>query len=695
MTHSSRLVRAALGLALVAFVCVLSACEQAWVTPTVVIGRRAEPRRLPTPTSALLIAAAQSDNQARPEATPTLALAPVEVSDAPLQYWSDPNDISALLYDGTYLWAATGGGIVRWTLDGQHRLYTLADGLPSQAVRGLALDGDGHVWIGFTDHPGWSEFAGSAWRSYATRQEAVEARYAALLAAPAFDPRLWVRRAESDWLWLTTPEGALQAYDGEIWRTYDDRHGVTRYTWLVGVTGEGRVWALGQGVSTAEEGERWWEDHTLFAEIADRSEVTDITVDAKGGLWIAFTGTPPQGGGVCRLVTEGDSVRWEGYLPELSPAIPGQVYDLEIDAEGTIWLCGEGALSYHRLGTPWRRLPLEGLDVHGFALEGTPRSSLVRYRVTPGGAEWLWVATSRGLWAMNIESGESLGPWLVPSPIIGSAVVGLAHDAQGRLWVATRDGVSFIEPGGATQAMLVEPIYCLESDRAGRIWAGAAAGLYRLAAEEAPQRVIDTPISVLGFDRENRPYACTTEGRLLALADASGAAQPEPLADLIALAGAMPRDLDVDSKGTVWFATERGLGSLTADGVFDLSTEGERLLSSDVRAVDVGADDLVWVATAKGPARRRPDGRWTRFTTQSTEGGLRAMEMWHLYAPDDGMLWMATSAGISRREPENADWAYFDLPEPRIVLPDAQGGIWIGTRSGLYRVRGDALVPVE
>jgi ligand-binding sensor domain-containing protein len=352
-------------------------------------------------------------------------------------------------------------------------------------------------------------------------------------------------------------------------------------------------------------------------------------------------------------------------------------------------------LSYHRLGTPWRRLPLEGLDVHGFAMESPPRQGIVYGRVAPGGADWLWLATSRGLWEMNIESGESLGPWLVPAPIIGSAVVGLAHDAQGRLWVATRDGVSFIAPDGVTQAALVEPIYCLESDRVGQIWAGGAGGLYRLAADETPQRVLEVPIRVLGFGAENRPYACTTEGQLLALADPLGADQPEPLADLAALADAMPRDLDVDSKGVIWFATERGLGSLTPEGEFDLSTEGDRLLSSDVRAVDVGVDDLVWVATAKGPARRRPDGRWTRFTTQSTEGGLRAMEMWHLYAPDDGTLWMATSAGISRREPENADWAYFDLPEPRIVLPDGRGGVWIGTRSGLYRVREDALVPVE
>jgi ligand-binding sensor domain-containing protein len=261
------------------------------------------------------------------------------------------------------------------------------------------------------------------------------------------------------------------------------------------------------------------------------------------------------------------------------------------------------------------------------------------------------------------------------------------------LWVATSDGISSLKTGLETRAELVEPIYCLEQSGSGDLWAGSASGLQRLASAKNPASVASQPLIALAFDTAGQLYGITNTGELVR-ARPSGD-EMETIADLVALAGALPRDLAIDSQGTIWFATEVGLGSLRIDGTFELATAEDRLLSSDVRAVDVGTDDLIWVATAKGLARRRPDGRWTRFTTESTEGGLRSMEMWNLTAMDDGVLWMATAAGISRREPENADWSYFDLPDARHVLPDGSGGVWVGTRSGLYRVSVSALVRIE
>jgi ligand-binding sensor domain-containing protein len=95
-----------------------------------------------------------------------------------------------------------------------------------------------------------------------------------------------------------------------------------------------------------------------------------------------------------------------------------------------------------------------------------------------------------------------------------------------------------------------------------------------------------------------------------------------------------------------------------------------------------------------GLARRTPEDRWTRFTVESTGGGLRSLDMTALLVEPDGTLWMATALGLSRRTPE-ADWSYYDLAGIKHLALDAQGTLWLGSDSGLYRLLPDALITIE
>ena len=648
---------------------VLGGCAAVWQTPT--------PTPLPATATMTALPPAIETPSPTPtvaQATPTAQLAAIELGDEPLQYWSDPNDISSLLFDGQAIWAAAHGGVVRWEMDGSLKLYTPDDGLASQAVRGLALDGDGHIWIGYTDRDGWSEFDGQVWHTHATRQEAVEARYSALLAAQHTDPRLWSSRAASAWIWLPTSEGHVSSYDGERWRLYGEYNGITRATWLVDISDDGRVWAIGHGVSTAEEGDVWWEDHSLFSGIAGSYAINDLAVDKDGGMWLAYGGSTEEAGGVCRL--DWAENRWSGYLHELNPDIPDKVHSVVVDADGTIWLCGEGGFSFHRPGTPWKTLHIEGADVKSFTRDARQN---------------LWLGTSGGLWRAAPNGEQLRGPWRVAAPLVGSHVKALAWDSEERLWVGTTNGASFIKPDGQTGIALAGEILCIERASDGGIWLGSNSGLYAAGPDESSlRRLLPEPVIALAMDREGSLWVCTQQGILLQR-DGDTFRQ---VADLKALAGVPARDMVFDSEGTLWLACESGLGMLQSDGSFNLNTVADGLLSSDVRAVTVGPEDVLWMATAKGLARRRPDGRWTRFTTESTEGGLRSMEVWDVHAEPSGVLWMASDKGISRRTPEEADWSYYDAPAARRVLPGPDGAIWVGTLGGLYRIQPTELVPI-
>jgi ligand-binding sensor domain-containing protein len=656
-------------LALVVILYAVSGCASVWETPTPV------PTSMPTPEEA-----EPSDSQPvnNPESwqvpPPVSTPEPVAftISDEPLQYWSDPNDINGLIHDGDAVWAATYGGVVLWGADGSYRLYTVHDGLASQAVRGITRDGDGRIWVGYADHAGWSVFQDRRWHTYPTREAAVEEHYDALLRATEFDPRLWVRRSESTWLWLPTADGQLKAYDSNRWRTYGTGSGVTDGTWLVAISEAGRVWGAGRGISTAEEGEVYWDDHNYFSGVPEGSRVTGIAADNESA-WISFAGPEPAGGGVGRYVY--DAGRWEGYLHELSEAVPHQVHGIRIDDEGTIWLSGSGGLTYRRNDGPWRSIALGEVDVQCYSrdAQGT-----------------LWIGTTSGLWRSQNNGEELEGPWRVPSPMVGSDVTGLARDGRGRLFIATTRGVSYVSNAGDTETLTDQGALSLAVDRQGRVWLSTAEGLFRLEEDELVP-VLDEPATHIYFDTANTAYLCTVEGRLLRLNGDSA----EEVLNVRERMNAMPRDVAVDSEGSVWIATAEGLVRLAPDGTLEVTTEDNGLLSRDVRSVTLAAEDMVWVATASGLARLQLPDRWTRLTTESTGGGLGAMQTWTVRADDEGTLWVATAAGLSRRSAE-ADWTVFPLPEARDLLIDhVNGAIWVGTRGGLYRVRMDAFVPAD
>ena len=619
--------------------------------------------------------AGEADATPHPQSMPELAL--LSVRDEAIQSWSDPNDIVSVLYAQGSIWATTSGGVVRWQPDMQaYQLYTMAEGLASQAISGLAQDGDGHVWIGYLDHLAWSEYDGETWITYTTRKEAVEARHTAMLSALRHDPLLWYSRPESDWLWLPDGEGGILAYDGK-WRAYGQREGITRSTRRVIASDAGRVWAIGAGLSTAEEGERWWQDHSLFSDIASFDKVRDVAVDARG-VWLAFAGAAGHSGGVAHLDYERN--RWTGYLHDLNQAIPRQVYGIDIGPRGTLWLCGKGGLAYQETGVRWRRVSLPDMLVQC-------------YDWLPDGR--LAIGTGHGLWLSSPDSGGALdGPWVVPSPLVGNHVVALAMDGENALYVGTDKGVTFVKATGETGVLYAGPINALEVGPEGAVWVATSMGLLRArnasrGAASEREWVLEDGVLALAFDSQGTLWLCTQDGRLLQREGDRWSG----VANVIDLAGASPRDMVASRDGTVWFATLRGIGSLTSEGEFSLATGEDRLLTDDVRAVALGPEDEVWLATAKGLARHLPSGRWTRFTTNSTEGGLRSMDMAHVVTEASGTLWMCTAEGISRRL-SNTDWAYLDLQGATCALPASEGVLWVGTRGGLYRVETASLTLV-
>jgi len=667
--------------ALLAALVPLGGCAALWETPTPAPATATPGMPAPQVPPATPTSAAQAIVSASP--TPAQGGSAVLVfGDEALQSWADPNDINGLLHDGQSLWATTAGGVVRWDPSkGDYTSYGPQEGLASQNTRGIARDADGHIWVAYADHGAWSEYDGAAWRTYASRQEAVESRYAALFAATQFDPRLWSKGVAADtetpWLWLPTADGRVQAYDGSTWRTYGEREGVTRNTWLVVVDTTSHVWALGDGISTAEEGDRLWSDHSLLVGVEANSQVTDIAADGTGGVWLSFVGPGRLGGAVTRM--EAATERWTSHRYSLNQAIPRQVYGLDIDAEGTLWVWGDEAIAFRHTDQRWQRLGLPDIRAQAVVRDAEGR---------------FWIGTDRGVWSAAPDGTDVRGPLLVPAPPISGRVEALAIHGS-RVIIGTERGVSYVDAVTGNTGLLAPEkplaLAVVGHGAAGQeqLVIGAGTGLYTLQDEQAPQLISEDPVAVLTVDSGGMLWGCTQDGRLGRLT-AEGWQNVAQVGDSL---GGPVRDLAVAADGTAWFATPVGLVMLPPQGEIVRFGIDQGLPDADIRALALVPDGPLWVGTARGLMRRAPNGNWSRLTVQSTDGGLLSEEIWDLWTDREKTVWFATAGGISRRT-EDAIWSRYEVTGIRTVRPGPQGTLWMGGLNGLYRLRLDALETV-
>ena len=181
-------------------------------------------------------------------AAPDTPTAPDSAGDT-WRVYTNANWINDLELEGSVLWAATDGGLVRWRREPvSYRKYLTADGLPSGSVRSIAIDGSGIKWIGtakglvrydnvtFTTYNtsnsglvnnavndiaiegngdiwiatsgGVSRLSGTTWTSYTTSSSGLASNSVISLAI------------EGSVKWFGTSGAGISRFDGVTWTTY-------------------------------------------------------------------------------------------------------------------------------------------------------------------------------------------------------------------------------------------------------------------------------------------------------------------------------------------------------------------------------------------------------------------------------------------------------------------------------------------
>ena len=527
--------------------------------------------------------------------------------------------------------------------------YTMADGLPSNNIRAVAVTSSGLAL---------------SWYLFAT----VDAGMAICSAVVNPDGSLNCSRETqangklpSDYIydmgvsgrhyWLATVGGVVWVRrsplgaDQRTTFTASNAPGGPQITPASSVTvdyGHNRVWfglsqavfgfdgGTGVGACVYDMGTNVWRHFDSDSGLPGNT-VMDIAVDREGRAWFASmadTRGGPDTGGLYVYTWVSDSCCWQEYRPGDPPGtVPSTFVRSAVATLDRVYLGHGGAVSSAALA--WQRF---SQDVQALA-------SL------PGA---LWVGTPNGLLSFNGASFRAELPGVDVQDILA-----LAPDD---IWIATRTGVHHwtgnrwrqFTTGDSTLAS--DNVTSLAQDGLGRVWAGTAAD------------------GVSVYSRQGNSWTTfDTSSGLLANA---------------------VRDVAATAAGDVWVATAGGLGRYDGAGWTSYTAQGG-LPADDVRAVAVDAAGVVWAGTALGAASW--DGAaWTNVAPQ-----MPADEILAIHAPATGGVWFGVVGGAIFRGGSNWDFyrsrnSGLTHERIRVLASDGDGGVWFG---GLPYTAGSLGVP--
>ena len=349
-----------------------------------------------------------------------------------------------------------------------------------------------------------------------------------------------------------------------------------------------------------------------------------LAVDPAGVLW---AGTRDHG--ILRLIDgEFRQVIWEPGAQD------GQIRALAFDRGGDLWigLHDRGVVRLHA-GVPVARLTSR----HGL-LSDDIRSILI---ARDGSA---WFGTFRGL--AHWSNGRLTRG---PAALDAVAIDEVAQDARGDVWCATASGLAHVRGDtvewiGADQ-LPTPQVRQLLFDRNGNLWIGTGKGVARM----------------------------TPDGRI----------------DLLARPIAMVLALFEDSEGNLWIGTEGGLDRLRDGDVIPIGP-AQGATDQPVFSVREDATGAMWIGSSIGLSRIAPGG--TTATKIVDDHGT----MYGIFSDSRGDVWFGARDGsVGRWHDGQFAWLGRRDWERVRSFAETRDGMWLGTDSGLFRMRGDRLEDAE
>ena len=283
--------------------------------------------------------------------------------------------------DDRGVWAATEGGLLRFSRDGALlAAYTRADGLVSNSLRALAREPDGTLWIASDD--GVSRLRGGRFDRF-TEEEGLN------------DDRTYAVEVDTRGIVMVGTERGIARFDGQRFEPFSDTHEFgRRATYAIHAAADGSVWFAKENALTRWiDGSNWevFQRDPLLAGPRARlisNSVRAVVTDRSNRPWV---GTHA---GLGYLDASGWSLEvfaeraFDGRGP-----LDNRIATVAFDRRGAVWI-GHGDSEDFAGGRGAARFVGEAWEYFD-TTAGLPDNRVLRIRAGRDGTVWL--ATADGI----------------------------------------------------------------------------------------------------------------------------------------------------------------------------------------------------------------------------------------------------------------------------------------------------------
>ncbi len=288
-----------------------------------------------------------------------------------------------------------------------------------------------------------------------------------------------------------------------------------------------------------------------------------------------------------------------------------------------------------------------------------------------------------------------------------NSAICILQDNEGFIWVGTRDGLNryngyefltFQSIENDFTSISNNRILSLVEDDRGRIWVGTANGLNIYdKSQQTFQRVnvsekyglTSNGIYALFKDSRQRIWIGTYGGGI-AICDLNEGEKCRVLntgISSLVLSDLYIRSIVETLNGNVWVATRsNGVLIFSGDGVFleqiSVEKQGYGLLSDAIRNLFVDQNGSVWIATERdGITCYHPQSRTFKCYTENTTPSISDNVVRTIAQDDDGGIWLGSLSGLDyirtdKKEPIVSDNKVLAVQS---ILFDVSGNMWVGT----------------
>lgn len=299
----------------------------------------------------------------------------------------------------------------------------------------------------------------------------------------------------------------------------------------------------------------------------------------------------------------------------------------------------------------------------------------------------MWLLNSDGLLARLRD-----GLVLAPESGDASKVVDLARSRSGRIWVSRCGRVSELRgeqlrPLPFTDAYTNKYVTGIGLSRDDHLWMIVGERVRKWKQEAWAEEVVGVPWPYKPFlklvETQAGAVAASSSDSGFALIHGAGATL------IFSRTNGFPSDwvtaLCEDREGNLWVGTGGGGLAVLRRGVIQTVTPPDEWQGRAVLSVHAGHENSLWVGTEGAGLYQFRDSRWSR---QAFDAGINVPYVWAVLEDARDQLWIGTWNGIQMRRGERFESVpgLENLSEHvTALLPARDGGLWLGTGTGLLR----------